>query len=193
MSSRAGPTEASRSGRILLAASIAFSSGIVARGPGGILAVGVGLVIARLAWPAPASRLRPRGRRRGLAHIGTLVVAASLAAGSAVASLHTARDGTRALMESWRRAGFEEGETPVRILGVVTDVERLEDDRVALTLRLRRAAIPAGDQGRAQATPPVGVRITLPWPALQPIPWREGETIETVARLGRPRRFRNPG
>ena len=61
-----------------------------------------------------------------------------------------------------RRVGFEEGETPVRIRGVVIDVERLEDDRVALTLRLRRAAVPAGAQGRAQATPPVGVRIALP-------------------------------
>jgi competence protein ComEC len=193
MSSRAGPTEASRSGRILLAASIAFATGIAARGPGGILAAVIGLVIARLAWPAPASRPGPRERGPGRAIAGTLIVAVSLAAGSAVAGLHAALDETRALLESWRRVGFEEGATPVRVRGVVIDVDRLEDDRVALTLRLRRAAIPVGAQGLAQATPPVGVRLTLPWPTLHPIPWKEGETIETVARLGRPRRFRNPG
>ena len=191
MSSRGAPAEGSRSGRILLATSIAFASGIVAHGPGGLPAAGIGFLIARLAWPASASRPLQRSWRR--AGAATLLVGAALGAGPAVAALHAAHDGTRSLLQSWRRLGFEEGVTPVRVRGLVSDVERLEDDRVCLTVRLRRATIPAGADGGGHATARVGVRLTLPWPGTQPIPWTEGDIIEAVARLGRPRRFRNPG
>jgi competence protein ComEC len=190
MSARAGPAEGSRSGRILLAGSIAFSSGIVAQGPGGIPAICIGLVIARLVWPSPTSAAARRARGRACA--GAILVGAAVV-GWGVAGVHGAHDPTRALLESWRRCGFEEGVTPVRLRGTVIDVERLEGDRVSLTLRLRRAAIPAGSAEKAHSSRSVGVRLTLPWPGLEAIPWNEGETIETVARLGRPRRFRNPG
>ena len=191
MSSRGSTSASSRSGRILLAVSIAFASGIAAHGPGGLPAAGLGVLIARLAWPASASRPMRRSWRR--AGVATLLTGAALCAGLVVAERHAARDETRFLLHSWRRLGFEEGTTPVRVRGTVTDVERLEDDRVCLTVRLRRATIPAGADGGGHATPRVGVRLTLPWPGAQPIPWNEGDSIETVARLGRPRRFRNPG
>jgi competence protein ComEC len=187
------PAEGSRSGSILLASSIAFASGIATHGPGGSSAFCIGLAIAWFTHPArrqwPASRSWCWWRTG--ATMAVLVM--FLLAGLASAAWRAARDETGSLLESWRRLGFEEGATPVRLRGVVIDRDRLEDDRVSLTLRLTRFAIPAGGGGGEQAAPPVGIRLTCPWPASRPIPWREGDTIETVARLGRPRRFRNPG
>ncbi|HYV86812.1 MAG TPA: DNA internalization-related competence protein ComEC/Rec2 [Patescibacteria group bacterium] len=192
---RSGSLEAqgSRSGRILLASSIAFAAGIAAHGRGGDFAACVGIAMA---WfIRPPARDRPGPRSPALRRLGAAaaLLAAALAAGLACAVLHGARDGTASLLESWRRLGFEEGITPVRVRGVLIDRDRLEDDRLSLTLRMTRCAIPAGAEGGTHAAPGIGIRLTLPWPGDRPIPWREGDTLETVARLGRARRFRNPG
>src|SRR5258706_6801307 len=143
---RSGSLEAagSRSGRILLASSIAFAAGIAAHGRGGCSAVCVGIAMAWFTRPPARHRPGPRSpawRRLGAA---ATLRAASLAAGFVVAVLHGARDGTTSLLDSWRRLGFEEGVTPVRVRGVVIDRDRLDDDRLSLTVRMTRCAIPAG-------------------------------------------------
>jgi hypothetical protein len=194
---RARSDAVNHSGRIVLSAAIGFAAGVAAAGEGGVFAAIGGFGIARAVWPSTPARDRTSSGPRRLLSIAalhaSLLLALALLCGCACASLHARRNPTSALVDAWRRAGFEEGATPIRLHGRVSDVERLDDDRVALVVRLERWSIPAGGADERRATPPVGARLTLPWPAGRAIPWNEGDRITTVARLGQPRRFRNPG
>ncbi len=181
---------ASASGLHLLARTAAFVLGLVAAlvrhrhaaSTDALLVAGV-VLIALGAWVAG----HPGGARR----MAPLVIWAILGVGAQALDQH--RDCSARLLRGWRARGFVAGVTPVGIAGRIEDLERLPDDRVAMVVRLQNSRVPAGG---AQMEPTPGVvrlRIGVPLPATAALPWREGDGIETTARVMRAHRFRNPG
>ena len=115
-----------------------------------------------------------------------------LALGGALGMAHRLADPLPALLSEWRRHGFEAGVTPIRIEGRVVDAETLPERRVAYLLQMRRYVIPGASSRRLRRS--IVVRLTAPAPydprARSP---RPGDIVEVSARIGPPRRFRNPG
>src|SRR5262245_4979030 len=116
-----------------------------------------------------------------------------VALGAALGAAHRLADPLPVLLSEWRRHGFEEGVTPIRIEGRVVDVETLPERRVAYLLRMRRYVVPGGTSF-ARPGRSIHMRLTAPAPddprASCP---RPGDVVEVSARIGTPRRFRNPG
>ena len=195
------PSTVPVSGRRLLAAAAAFAAGIAAGSQEGAAALPVTAALLALGcWPRrPEGRggaAPPAGRRpvlRAAAVIlPTVCLAAAFAAGAGASRFAAWRAPGPALLAAWRVHGFDDHESPVRLEGRVEDVERSGDDRVTLLFRARRAAFPAGDPCRRLGRP-VRLRLGVPWPATNPIPWRPGDRIEVTARVGAARRYGNPG
>jgi len=195
------PPAAPVSGRRLLAAAAAFASGIAAGREGGAAALSVTAALMSLAvWPphprgsggrTPARECRPARRA------AAIVLPAACLAGAFAAGVGASRSAAwcapaPALLADWRSHGFDDHESPVRLEGGVDDAERSGDDRVTLLLTARCAAVPAGDPCRRLARA-VRVRLGVPWPATAAIPWRPGDRIEVMARVGPARRYGNPG
>jgi competence protein ComEC len=187
------PPVGSLSGRRLLAAATAFAAGIVAFGAGSPAPVALaGTVLAAVLFPW--GRWRRSSGRAGRVLVPIACCAACLMAGAGAAACKARRDPTAELLALWRAAGFEEGTTPIRLRGIVADVDRIADERVAIVLRLAAWTLPPGRMTGPRDAPPIGIRLTVPLASTgEPLPWQEGDTIEATARAGRPRRFRNPG
>jgi competence protein ComEC len=117
-----------------------------------------------------------------------------VALGAVLGTVPRLLDPLPALTSEWKRYGFEAGVTPIRIEGRVVDVETLPDRRVAYLLRMRRYEIPGRTSFRSLRRRPIHVRLTAPTPDDPDAPRpRPGDLVEVSARVGPPRRFRNPG
>src|SRR5262249_38397405 len=160
---------------ILLGCAFAFAAGIAAMGPGGPCAAGLGLPLAAMALGL--SRTRPAGRARPVPRSRyawrALALPGSLLARCGVAGPPPAAGPLPAVRDAWRASGCVEGETPVRVRGVVTDVERLDRDRAALVLSPKDVVLPAGSDRRRPLAGRLGLRLTIPWPGDRPVPWVE--------------------
>lgn len=180
----------SASGLHLLARATAFIAGLVAAlvrhrhaAPStALLAAGLALVTLG-AWVAA----HPERARRAT----PFVIWAFLGVGAQAFDQH--RDCSARLLRGWRAAGFVAGVTPVGISGRIENLERLPDDRVAIVVRLRSFRVPAGAARSEPAPGVVRLRLGVPFPSGAPLPWREGDGIETTARVQRAQRYGNPG
>jgi competence protein ComEC len=111
------------------------------------------------------------------------------------------RDPAPPLLAAWSKRGFEAQRSPVRLRGVVVDLERPDPDRAVLVVRSIGPAAgpneeggPDGEESRGFLLPAgLGVRLTVPVAEGEPIPWSIGEVLGTTARVGVPHSFRNPG
>ncbi|HEX9428556.1 MAG TPA: ComEC/Rec2 family competence protein, partial [Candidatus Polarisedimenticolia bacterium] len=115
-------------------------------------------------------------------------------AGLIAAALHQTLDPAPALLRAWVGAGYDPFSTPVALRVRLLDRQDLADERQAFTVELLQAR-PAGPL-RPEETPVAGVRARLTLgrtPSLQPAAFRVGDLLDLTARLGPPRRFRNPG
>ena len=159
------------------------------------------VAIGALLLPALFCALRParpplaaattRGPFR--APVRTVMVLSFCVAGGSSAALEIRRDPAPALLAAWSRRGFAEQRTPVVVRGTVVDLERPDTDRAVLVLRtiapLPEAVVPE----RFRLPEGFGVRLTVPVPPEEGVPWEIGDRLETTARLGPPRSWRNPG
>lgn len=176
------------SARRVGALALAFAAGIAAAAAdeprGCLLALATMLLPALwLAGTAPRPLAVPARR--------TLSLAAAVAAGAVAAVLQQRADPVPALFHEWTRRGFAEHRTPVRIRGVIADLERPDPDRAILLVRS------LGDPGAASVRFVLprgpGLRLSVPIEPDRPIPWAIGDRIETTVRVGRARAWRNPG
>ena len=161
----------------LLSCALAFAAGGCAPCP-------AACALTLLALFCGAAFRRGRPLARGIVPIG-------LALGFLAARADRLLDPLPALLARWDAHGFREGATPIAIEGRLLDLERLPDDRLALTLRLERSSLPPSappEPSRAR----IGVRLVVPHAEDAPLPWAEGDRLRLTARIGRPRSFRNP-
>ena len=136
----------------------------------------------------PAAAPRPGS---ALARAG--VVLAFCAAGWSSAVLEIRRDPAPELLAAWSGRGFAEQRTPVVVRGTVVDVERSDSDRVVLVLRTIAPLPETTAAERFRLPEGFGVRLTVPVLPDEGVPWEIGDRLETTARLGPPRSWRNPG
>jgi competence protein ComEC len=160
------------------------------------LAIGALLVPAAacsILGARPAASPAARGRRRLALLRPVLVSLVFCAAAGGVAALDRAGDPAPPLLAAWRERGFAEQRTPVVVRGIVADLERPDPDRAVILLRTiaPSGADPAPLRFRLPAG--LGVRLTVPISPEEEIPWNIGDRLETTARLGPPRSWRNPG
>ncbi|HUD72718.1 MAG TPA: DNA internalization-related competence protein ComEC/Rec2, partial [Dongiaceae bacterium] len=187
------PPSGSHSSLVLLALTVAFGAGIAAAGDAGpawTIAVAA-IAGGALGGMAP---LRSRGGPGRAGRVATFVLLALLAcgAGAGLAAGARAGDPGPRLLAEWRRRGFEAQGSPARLAGTIEDLERIDGDRAALVVRADRAAVPAGETW-SRVTPACRIRLTLPWPERDPLPWQAGDRFETTARVALPRSYGNPG
>jgi len=132
-----------------------------------------------------------RGPGPALARVA--VVLAFCAAGWGGAALEIHRDPAPPLLAAWARRGFAEQRTPVVVRGIVIDLERPDSDRVVLVLRTIAPLPETTAAERFRLPEGFGVRLTVPVLPDEGVPWEIGDRLETTARLGPPRSWRNPG
>jgi competence protein ComEC len=190
------PGEGPVAGRRLMALAIAFAAGIAAAiGGGALLPAAVALASCAL-WPTARA---PRGARDaasagpGRSHaraIGTLLLTAGFVLGLGLAAAAVRLAPGRRALAGWESAGFEPHKSPILLAGWIEDLEPSGADRVALQCVVEAAAFPSGGNLEPLAWP---LRVRLNVPGNTGHPWEPGARFETIARLGPPRRYGNPG
>ena len=165
---------------------LAFAAGVAVASPGD----GEARLVPFAAMLVPALLLGCDARPRRSLAAGAARLVLLLSAGIAAAGMARRADTLPALLASWTVRGFAEHRTPVRIRGVIADLERPDPDRAVLIVRSLGAP-----EGSARFVLPrgAGVRLAVPIDPEGPLPWRIGDRLETTARIGRPRAWRNPG
>jgi len=172
---------------------MAFAAGIAATLEAGFasaiaVAAIAGGLFGGMAPPAP----RGGFGRTGQVATSVLLSLLACALGAGLAARERAGDPGKALLAEWRRSGFEPQRSPARLAGTIEELERLDGDRAAIVVQADRAAFSAGESW-SRVSPACRIRLTVPWPERDSLPWRAGDRFETTARMAPPRSYGNPG
>ncbi len=147
----------------------------------------VGLLLAMVA-------LAPRPRTRTTAIRPALDLILPFLSGIMAAAFHQGLDPAPALLRSWIGAGYEFSTMPVALRVRLVDRQDLPGDREALIVEILHYRVSGSRILDGTPSAPLRARLTLSRAPMDGMPaCRVGDLLDLTARLGPPRRFRNPG